>query len=93
MIDNSRLFPQHIGLCCLMLMTLFFTACEGNFDEIILEQPLEIGVALEVNQGDKLIQDSADTVIRITHELDNDVKKIELLSGSAHLLRGSYELN
>jgi hypothetical protein len=92
---NNKLSVTPALLWLMMSVSFLLSACDGNsqLEENIANEILIIGVAVVVYPGDTLIKDEDNTVVKITHELDNDVKKVELISGSAHLVRGSYAIN
>lgn len=51
-----------------------------------------IGESVEVHEGDSIVKNSEDTVIEIEHTLEDDKKVVTLISGSATLIKGDYEL-
>jgi hypothetical protein len=54
------------------------------------KEMLKLNTPTTVYSGDILNVLSSDTVIEVTHTIDNNSKVIVLLSGSAELLRGDY---
>jgi len=50
------------------------------------------GESAMVYEGDKLLPESTDTYIRVVHNIDDNTKTVNILSGSATLLRGEYIL-
>ena len=78
-----------------IILTLLLSACgsgsSASFEQVNETIQLEIGVAQEVSTGDKLIEEEDNTTIKVVHELNNDIKSVTLLTGSAKLIRGNYE--
>lgn len=52
---------------------------------------LVVGKAIPVEPGDKLITDK-NTVINVIHEVDSTTKLVTLISGTATLIRGNYDI-
>ena len=50
------------------------------------------GETTQIQKGDKLVPDNANTRVKVEHILDDDTKYVTILEGSATLLRGSYAL-
>ena len=50
------------------------------------------GETTQIQKGDKLVPDNANTRVKVEHILDHDTKYVTILEGSATLLRGSYAL-
>ena len=78
-----------------VIAALTFFGCSGNdgalFEGDSKTVSLNIGEEMLVSEGDKL-QAGEDTVINVIHEVDNPIKKVTLLSGTAELIRGDYEI-
>lgn len=53
---------------------------------------MEINKEYSVSTGDRVEVLTGDAVINVIHTLDDDTKVITLLSGSANLIRGDYEI-
>ncbi|MEA3352923.1 MAG: hypothetical protein U9Q33_03770 [Campylobacterota bacterium] len=76
---------------------LFLSACgggsESSFKNAQTIQDLELDIPVRVYEGDTLTKNDENTTINVSHEIENDIKIVTLLSGSATLLRGElYEL-
>ena len=75
---------------------LFFTACGGggggSTTEIVLDNSSNTITVTScenyiiINDGDSLVKDTTDTVVKIIHD-SNNVKKVCVVSGSAHIVR------
>lgn len=52
---------------------------------------MNVGTEYTVGSGDKLVSDDNAT-ISVVHTLDEEIKKVTLINGTATLLRGSYAL-
>jgi len=59
----------------------------GESDAIV---SLYAGQEQQIQDGDRLVPDDANTKIRVRHVLDDDTKYVTILEGSATLLRGQY---
>ncbi|MDF1884454.1 hypothetical protein JHD49_10920 [Sulfurimonas sp. SAG-AH-194-C21] len=78
------------------LLTMIIAGCEGKItqgnDTQVSSIDLQIGEVYTINDGDKLINDSNDTEIEVTHRVSSNTKEVKIISGSATLLRGNYEV-
>ena len=78
----------------ILATTLFmFIGCSGGGKSTQTSEaiPLAVGEEVVVQEGDKLITNE-DTVINVVHEVDSPIKRVTLVSGTAELLRGDYEI-
>jgi len=80
----------------LSALMIFFSACgNGGGAEFAGQEEVAmvIGETLEVQSGDEIVPEDAQTNIKLTHEYGNPIKKVTLLSGSATLIKGNYEVS
>lgn len=88
--------PKYLFVFLAMYM---LTGCGGSSgagseaDEAGQTLVADPNTEVQVSQGDSLMPLSEDTEIRVRHEYTTDQKYITVLSGSASLVRGDYELN
>jgi len=78
----------------LTIAALFFSACnsESKFENTQEVITLETGVPQEVFRGDEIINNEDNTTIRLSHTYGSDKKMVTLLTGSATLIKGNYEV-
>jgi len=76
---------------------LFITACGGggsgeessNNESIILEQ----NSSIVVRSGDSLNPLTEDTLIEVTHTINDETKEVKILQGSAEFIKGNSEIS
>lgn len=91
---------KNIRNIIVLATTIFFIGCgdggasfDGETPKVQNEEsPLVIGEEIAVQSGDTIVPKDDSTEIRINHVLGDTIKHVTLLSGSATLIKGSYEI-
>ena len=76
-----------------ILLALLGGCGEGSNKSVFSNETItmSLNTAYEVHEGDKVTPDGESKIV-VNHVLDINTKTVTLLSGSATLLRGSYEI-
>lgn len=84
-------------LLSIPFIAMSFIACSdqssGSFEKTQASIELQADEPVAVYTGDTLVKNEEDTTIKIRHEATQNTKTVTLLTGSATLLRGDYELS
>ena len=98
---NNKL-KKIISTTILTILPLSFIACGGgggdasfkNSETLVsidvnctaVPTPVDIATYIDLNSGDVIVQDDANTTIKTYHDI-NGTKKVCLVSGTAHIIR------